>query len=442
MDQLIVTGSKTLSGTITVSGAKNVAMKVLLAGLLTDKAIHIANVPLISSVFGTAEIVKHLGVKVRINSDHTMRIKGDGKGDFTVPLELGGLYRTATMTLGPLLARFGRAVVPNPGGCRLGKRPIDQHVEGLTALGAKIEYKDGFFHASTHRLKGTRFRFSRNTHTGTETLILGAVLADGETVLENAAAEPEVDDLLALLNSMGAKIRRIDTHTIVITGVKKLQGASHTIMTDRNEVVTFAVGAIASGGEVIVQGTQRLYLKSFLEALDASGGGWEALSEHSTRFFAIKKIKPTHIVTGPHPGFMTDWQAPWALLMTQADGESHIHETVFENRFGYVRELHKMGADIQFFQPEVTDPQEIYNFQLDEKAVVEFQAIRIRGKTKLHNGVVEVSDLRAGATLLLAAIIANGESVVRGVEHIDRGYEQIEKRLIKLGAKIVRIKEA
>lgn len=440
MDKFIISGGKKLSGEIKVSGAKNVAMKVILAGLLTSKPIFVANVPLISSVYGTAEIVKRLGVKVNIAPNHTLTIKGESVHDFRVPLDLGELYRTATMVVGPLLARFGRAVVPNPGGCRLGKRPIDRHIDGLKAMGAKISYREGFFYAECPRLHGTRYRFSSNTHTGTETLILAAVLATGETVLDNAAEEPEVDDLIQLLNIMGAKIRRIKRRTIVISGVRKLGGAEFEIMPDRNEVVTFAIGAIATQGDLIIEGTQRDYLKAFLSKLDEAKAGWEPISTDKTRFYRNKKLEPTQITTESYPGFMTDWQAPWALLMTQTNGVSTIHETIYEDRFGYVRELRKMGAEMDYFSPEVASPETFYNFNWSDRTDGE-QAIKINGPIKLHNAVLEVTDLRAGATLVLGAILAKGESVVYGVEHIDRGYEKIEERLKYLGASIKRVKE-
>jgi len=442
MDKLKIIGGNKLSGEIKVSGAKNVAMKVVLAGLLTDEDIFVKNVPHISSVIGTAEMLKSLGVVTTFRACHTMTVSGANLKNYEIPLELGQRYRTATMVLGPLLARFGKAVVPNPGGCRIGKRPIDRHIEGLAAMGAKITYKDGYFYARCDKLKGTHFKFKSNTHTGTETLLLAAVLAEGETVLENAAQEPEVDNLILLLNLMGAKIRRTDARTIAIEGVKKLGGAEFTIMPDRNEVITFAIAAVASGGDIIVEDTQREYLKSFLAFLDQASASWEPVDNRKTRFFASHKLTSTNVITAPYPGFMTDWQAPWALLMTQAEGVSTIHETIYEDRFGYVSELRKMGAKIEFFQPEVDDPTSFYNFNWRDRKKGYCQAIKIHGPTSLHNGILEVSDLRAGITLVLAALIADGESVVRGIEHIDRGYENIEERLHKLGAKIKRVTDA
>lgn len=440
MDKFIIKGGNRLEGEISVSGAKNVAMKVILAGILTDKPLIISNVPLISSVYGTIGIVEQLGLRVKIGSDHTLRIQGDSIKNYKVPLELGGLYRTATMVMSPLLSRFGKALVPNPGGCRLGKRPIDRHIDGLRAMGAKIIQKEGFFSAECSRLHGVRYKFKSNSHTGTEALILAAVLAEGETVLENAAEEPEVDNLILLLNLMGAKIRRKERRAIVIDGVEELNGAEFRIMPDRNEVATFAAGAIASRGDVIINGTEREYLKAFLDKLDEANANWEPISADKTRFYTSKKLQSTHVITRIYPGFMTDWQAPWAILMTQADGISTIHETIFEDRFGYVTEIQKMGAKIDFYNPKIDNPTKYYNFNWSDRKKNCYQAIKITGPSKLHNAILDVTDLRAGATLVIGALIASGESIIHGIDHIDRGYERIEERLRSLGANIKRIK--
>lgn len=440
MEKLVIKGGKPLSGTINLSGAKNVAMKALVAALLTDEDVVIRNIPLISSVVGTAKIIQLLGVQVEFGKSNWVRVRSKGINKYSIPLEMGGLYRTATMTIGPLLSRFGRAVVPNPGGCRLGKRPIDRHIQGLRTMGAKIEYKDGFFHASTKTLIGSNFRFEKNTHTGTESLILAAVLASGRTILENAAAEPEVDDLIALLNSMGAKIKRVRERTIVIDGVKKLHGTNYRIMLDRNEAVTFAIAGYVTKGDIFIKDIDTKSIQSFLDKLREAQASFK-VEKNGIRFFNHHGYKATDIVTGPFPAFMTDWQAPWALFATKADGISTIHETVFESRFGYVSELRKMGAKIDFFDPKVANPSKFYNFNWEDRNPDFHQAIRIYGPSRLHNAVVEVGDLRAGATLVLAALAADGTSVVYGIEHIDRGYEKFEHRLSMVGANIKRLKE-
>ena len=440
MEKIIVNGGKPLQGEIAVSGAKNVAMKAIIATLLTEETVRIKNIPLISSVLGTARIITSLGAKVD-RTDHELTISSQNVNSYQVPLELGGLYRTATMTIGPLLARFGRAIVPNPGGCRLGKRPVDWHIRALEKMGAMITYKDGYFIAEAKRLHSTTIEFAKNTHTGTETVLLAAVMAEGETVIENAAAEPEVDDLIQMLNTMGAKIKRLKERTIVISGVNQLHGTEYTIMPDRNEVVTFAIAAAATGGDVLVKGTERNYLTAFLLALDKANVGWEAVSADSTRFFVKGPIKPTDIVTGPYPAFMTDWQQPWAVLATQARGTSRIHETVFEHRFSYVSELMKMGAKIKFYHPRVSNPDTFYNFNWQDRIPGYYQGVKIFGPTKLHDAILEMTDIRAGATLLVAALAASGTSVLTEVEHLDRGYEKLDVRLHALGAAIKRIKE-
>lgn len=437
MEILVIKGGNKLKGEIKVSGAKNAAMKVILAGLLTDDVVRINNLPAISSVKGTANMLKSFGVKFIYQTPHEVDMHADSIKNHMIPLEYGGLYRSATMLIGPLLSRFGKAVVPNPGGCRIGKRPINRHIEGLQTMGITVKYKDGYFYASG-KLKGNRYRFAKNSHTGTETLLLAGVCAQGETIIENAAEEPEVDDLIHLLTRMGAKIKRIERRTIHIKGVKKLHGASFTIMPDRNEVVTFAIAAIASEGDLIINGAQKVYLESFLHALDTVGAGWQQVDKDSIRFFYKGKLHATDVITNPHPGFMTDWQAPWSLLMTQGVGVSTVHETVYEDRFGYIRQLQKMGAKIDSYNPQIKNPTKVYNFNWTKDDNCIDHAIKIYGPCQLHNAVLEVSDLRAGATLLISALIARGESILEGIGHIDRGYEKIEQRLQSVGADIKR----
>jgi len=443
MDKFIITGGTPLAGEIAVGGAKNVALKILIASLLTDDEIVIRNVPHIRDVFSLIDVLKSLGVRASV-SGHTVRIKnGNITRDPTVPLDVGAKLRTSSMVLGPLLARYGQATVPNPGGCRLGARPIDRHVEGLRAMGASILYNsnDGYFHASAQKLHGTIITFPKNTHTGTETIILAAVLADGQTIIENAAEEVEVNDLIACLNEMGARVKRTAARTIVVDGVKKLHGVQYSIMPDRNEEVTFALAAAITGGDVVVAHSQLPFLTAFLDAFTKAGGRHQRIDDTHTRYYHGDKVHPTEIVTAPYPGFMTDWQAPWAMFMTQAAGTSTIHETVFESRFSYVSELAKMGAKIDFYDPPVVNPEKFYNFNWEDRKVGYHQGIKILGPTKLHNAVLDVDDIRAGATLVLAALTASGESYISGVDLIDRGYEQIEKRLTDLGAHIRRVKE-
>jgi UDP-N-acetylglucosamine 1-carboxyvinyltransferase len=400
------------------------------------------NVPLIRDVTLMLEVLEILGAVSRIRG-HTIYVTHNHIHNAKVPLEVAARLRTSSMVLGPLLARYGLATTPNPGGCRLGARPIDRHIGALKDMGADIQYHsdDGYFYAKTELLHGATVRFPKNTHTGTETLILAAVLARGRTVLENAAEEPEIDDLIACLNQMGARIRRTAPRTIVIDGVRSVHGTEYSIMPDRNEEVTFAIGALMTGGDVTVRHSSRGQLGAFLDLYSKAGGKYEESGTTSTRYHADRSLNATDITTGPHPGFMTDWQAPWAVLMTQAHGISTIHETVFESRFSYVSELKKMGAQIEFFDPKVAGPEVFYNFNWADRVKGNYQGIKIEGPTPLHNAVLEINDLRAGATLILAALSAPGESVVHGIEQVDRGYEKIEERLAALGAHIQRVTE-
>ncbi|MCX8009012.1 MAG: UDP-N-acetylglucosamine 1-carboxyvinyltransferase, partial [Patescibacteria group bacterium] len=328
-------------------------------------------------------------------------------------------------------------------GCRLGARPIDRHIDALRRMGADIVYdsSDGYFHAVTKRLKGSHIHFEKNTHTGTEAVILAAVLADGETIITNAAKEVEIDDLICLLQQMGANIQRNTPDTIVIHGVKQLRGVEYTIMGDRNEEVTFAIAAAVTGGKIVVRRSELVHLQSFLDVFTQVGGIVEHIDETTTQYSSKHNILPVDIETRPHPGFMTDWQGPWAVFMTKAHGVSRIHETVFENRFSYVKHLKQMGADIRFYDPKIPNPEVFYNFHWEDRMKGYFQGVEIYGPTKLHNAVVAMDDIRAGATLILAALSAEGTSYLYDAENVDRGYERIEEKLQSLGAIIERIKE-
>ncbi len=440
MKKYIVHGGKKLEGTIRVSGAKNVITKALIAACLTEEKVTLRNVPRISDVFLLVEIIKYLGGDVHFEDD-VVTIEAKNISKYEIPLELGASIRTSTMFLAPLVARTGKASVPNPGGCRLGARPIDRHIKGLGELGIDIEYSsdDGYFHASAESLHGGTVSFIKNSHTGTETIILAGVLAKGTTVIQNAALEPEIDDLIALLNQMGAKITRKENRIIEIEGVEKLSGTDFTITTDRNEFVTLAILSALNDGAIQIQNGNLKHIDEFLKVFKKAGGEYQE-SENGISFYIKDQLKALDITTGIHPGFMTDWQGPWAILATQAQGVSTIHETVYEKRFEYVSELNKMGAKIEFFKPEVSNPADFYNFDTDDFSN-KMQGIKIVGPTILHNAVLTMADLRAGATLLIAALLAKGESIIFGVEHLDRGYENFEERLEALGAEISVVNE-
>lgn len=441
MDTFIITGPTKLQGNVKVSGSKNVALKVLVAACLTDDTVTIHNVPEITDVSTMIDIVEELGGSASF-ANHTITIRMKKFKSHELSLENGAKARTSVMFMVPLLYRVGKAIIPNPGGCRLGARPVDRIVDGLRHMNAHITYhsEDGYFHAATRGLSATEYTFKKNTHTGTETLLLAATIAKGRTLLRNAAEEPEIDDLIALLNAMGARIKRGKNRTITIEGVEKLHGADFTISPDRNEIVTFAIGAILTEGDIFIEGAKPDGLTKFLEKLVLANGGYEE-KENGMRFFHKGRLNPTNIQTAIYPGFMTDWQAPWAVLMTKANGVSTVHETVFENKLGYIHELKKMGADIKFFTPQVDNPESFYNFNMSDDSPEYRHAIKITGPTKLHNAVVNSIDIRAGATVVLAAMAAKGESTIFGVEKLDRGYERFEQRLNSLGATIKRIRK-
>lgn len=437
MEKFLVKGGKKLHGRIAVSGSKNIATKLLVSSLLTDEEVVIENVPRISDFEVLLEIVKDLGVKASFK-DRTVTVHAGHISDYEIPLEAGAQIRPSSMLIAPLLARLGKVLIPNPGGCRIGARPIDRTIEGLTKMGASIRYvsEDGYFHAQTDGLVGATYEFEKNTHTGTETLIIAAVLARGRTILKNAAEEPEVDELIRFLVSMGAHITR-SGRTITIDGVRRLSGTRFTVTPDRNEVITFAIAAYVTGGDVTVVNASPDDIAAFLAKVAEAGGRWEEVKSGGIRFYD-GYLKAVDATTMPYPGFMTDWQGPWAVLMTQANGISIIHETVYENRFSYVEELRKMGADIKLFNPKIINPKTFYNFNYEDNKPEYKHAAKILGPVRLHNAAIDISDLRAGATLVLAALFATGESIIFGIEHLDRGYEKFEKRLKTLGAKIRR----
>lgn len=441
MQKFIVDGGQKLKGEVSISGAKNVVLKTMVAACLTEEEVTIENVPLISDFYIMTEIIRDLGGEVNIE-DHTVKIHLKNIKNTEISLDKAAEIRTSSMFLAPLLARGKQAIIPNPGGCRIGARPIDRIVEGLEKMGAIIRYSssDGYFHAKTEGLVGTTYHFEKNTHTGTETLILAAVLAKGKTILENAAQEPEIDELITLINKMGASVKRVLPRTIVINGVEKLHGATHMVKIDRNEVVTFAVAAVITEGDVMVKKAEKTGIAAFIDALKKAGGGVEE-QKNGIRFYYKGALSSVDVTTAPYPGFMTDWQGPWAVLMTKAKGTSIVHEAVYENRFGYISELKKMGAHIELFNPKVLNPKEFYNFNIADDKEEYFHAVRIVGPTNLHNGVLTISDIRAGATLVLAALASNGQSVIFGIERLDRGYERFDERLRALGADIKRIEE-
>jgi UDP-N-acetylglucosamine 1-carboxyvinyltransferase len=432
-----VTGGNALHGSVRIGGAKNASFKIMIAALLAEDESRLLNFSHISDVDLVAHIIKYLGGSVQQAGERALFINPTKLDSFTIDPEHGEQGRFSTMFIPPLLSRFGEARVPTPGGDKIGARPLDRHFDGLKAMGVSINVEKGCYVAKTDGLVGTNYHFNKNTHTGTETMILAAVKAKGVTVLENAAEEPEIDDLIAFLNSMGARVRRRAYRVIEIEGVDKLHGAIHKIMPDQNEAVSYACAAIATKGDVIIENARHQDLQAFLDKLEEIGAGYE-LGNYGIRFYYKGELRSADVTTEIHPGFKTDWQPVWATLLTQCQGSSVIHETIHPNRFQYVPALQKMGAKIELFNPEVNHPEKTYNFDLSNDQADYRHAIRITGSTPLSAQSFEVLDLRHGATLIIAALIASGTSNISGIEHVDRGYESLDLRLKSMGANIKR----
>jgi UDP-N-acetylglucosamine 1-carboxyvinyltransferase len=421
MQKFIVTGGVPLRGEVRIAGAKNAVLKMMAAATLTDDRCVLRNVPRISDVGILRGVMTDIGFSVTPMDENGLEITASGADWLFVPLEAAMKMRSSFILLGPLLARFGRVIISNPGGDRIGRRPVDLHVDAMRALGAEIEYKNGYYFAQAPGgLKGARVAFPYVTVMGTENAMLAAMLAHGSTVIENAAQEPEVDDLVTMLRGMGARIERTAPNRLEIEGVDRLHGVEHSVLGDRLEAGTFAMAAAVTGGEVTVRGVDPAHLGAFTDLLAQMGISTETFAEDGggLRVRGGDEIRPADVETQPYPGFATDLQAPLAVLMTQANGVSTIHETIYEDRLDYTMELVKMGAVIEV---------------LDERHA------SIAGPTPLHGREVEIADLRAGATLILAALAAAETSVISGVEHVDRGYEAIESKLVSLGAQITRI---
>lgn len=431
----VIEGGVQLKGKVKVFGAKNASFKLMIAALLSDQTSKLTNVSYIRDVVSVKQISESLGATVDFPGEHVVEINGRNLSNSEVDQKFGEATRSATLLIPVLLHRFKKAKVPFPGGDKIGERPLDRHFEALEALGAKISVNNNFIEAGAEKLKGTEYTFPKNTHTGTEMLVLAASIAEGKTTIKNAAEEPEVDDLIAFLNKMGAKIKRIEPRVIEIFGQENLGGAEHKVMFDRNEAVTFACFALGTRGDITVEKAKKEYLTSFLEKVESAGGGWEEV-EDGLRFFFEKALLATQIQTAPYPGFMTDWQSIWATLMTQAKGVSTIHETVFENRFTYIPLLEKFGAEVKRISLDLPNPEEIYNFNWTAESKDKFHAAAISGPSRLHAADQEVIDIRTGATLCLAALIASGQSTLENIEVIERGYENLDGRLRQLGAKI------
>ena len=421
MDKFVIRGGEPLLGTVRVSGAKNAALPCMAAALLTDQPVILENIPQVRDIQTTRNLLTAMGAEVELGYGRAQHRTSIHCADLASPeasYELVKTMRASTLVLGPLLARCGRARVSLPGGCAIGSRPIDLHIKGLEQLGATIKQEHGYVEATATRLKGTEIVFDKITVTGTEDLLMAATLADGETILQNCAREPEVADLAALLNKMGAKIEGAGTPTIRVKGVNKLKGAKHRIIPDRIEAGTFIIAGAMTGGDLNIAGCDPSHLNALLSKLHEAGVKTK-ISTDSVRVMGDNPFSAADMSTEEHPGFPTDCQAQYMALATQAEGTSIITENIFENRFMHALELVRMGANIK----------------------IEGRRAVVRGKTPLSAAAVLASDLRASASLVLAALVADGETIIDRVYHIDRGYERIEEKLKDVGAQIKRMGE-
>jgi UDP-N-acetylglucosamine 1-carboxyvinyltransferase len=421
MDKFVIRGGEPLLGTVRVSGAKNAALPCMAAALLTDQPVILENIPQVRDIQTTRNLLAAMGADVELGygrAHHRTTIQCANLATPEASYELVKTMRASTLVLGPLVARCGRAHVSLPGGCAIGARPIDLHIKGLERLGAKLTQEHGYIEAKADRLKGAEIVFDKITVTGTEDLLMAATLADGESVLQNCAREPEVADLADLLNKMGAQIEGAGTTTIRVKGVSKLKGAKHRIIPDRIEAGTFIIAAALTGGDLNIAGCDPSHLDALLDKLHEVGVKTKAAAD-SVRVMGDNPLRGADITTEEYPGFPTDCQAQYMALVTQAEGTSVVTENIFENRFMHAQELVRMGANIK----------------------IEGRRAVVRGKSPLSAAAVLASDLRASASLVLAALVADGETIIDRVYHIDRGYEHIEEKLKGVGAQIRRIGE-
>jgi UDP-N-acetylglucosamine 1-carboxyvinyltransferase len=421
MDKLLIRGGRPLHGEVRISGAKNAALPELCAALLTDQPVVLKNVPRLQDVATMLTLIRNMGVEVERDSEGTVRIDASRLSSPEAPYELVKTMRASVLALGPLLARFGEATVSLPGGCAIGSRPVDQHIKGMQAMGAEIVVEHGYMIAKLpkgrERLHGANIRTDMVTVTGTENFLMAAALAEGETVLENAAQEPEIGDLAEMLISMGADIRGHGTSRIVINGVARLGGCTHQVVADRIEAGTFLCAVAATGGDVVLRHGRADHLEAVIDKLRDAGASVAAV-EDGVHLHSQGRLAAQSFRTSEYPGFPTDMQAQFMVLNAIGDGPSKVTETIFENRFMHVNELVRLGANIQ----------------------VEGKFAVIEGVQKLSGATVMATDLRASASLVIAGLVAEGETLVDRIYHLDRGYDQMEAKLRGIGADIERVR--
>ncbi len=418
MDKHLIVGGTSLEGEVKISGAKNSVLPILMAGLLASEPVRVSNIPHLNDVTTTMELLGQMGVKLTVLENMTIEVDARKASNFIAPYDLVRTMRASILALGPLVSRFGYGLVSFPGGCAIGPRPVDLHVDGLAKMGAQIEIKGGYIEAKApNGLVGAEITFKQVSVTGTENILMAATLAKGETILHNSAREPEVVDLARFLNSLGAKIEGAGTSTIRVQGVEKLNGGSYRVLPDRVETGTYLVAAAITGGKITVRNTDASLLEAVLDKLKEAGAHIDSKDDTITLDMKGQRPKAVNIETAPFPGFPTDMQAQFMALNSVAQGQGVVTENVFENRFMHVDELKRMGADIE----------------ISGKSAI------IKGKPSLNGAPVMATDLRASASLVIAGLVANGQTLVDRIYHIDRGYECIEEKLAQLGANIKRV---
>ncbi len=417
MDKLSIQGGTPLVGEVAISGAKNAALPIICASLLSAEPLCLGNVPQLNDISTMQRLIAQMGVEVTPDGRDGLLLDSKGLNNPLAPYDMVKTMRASILVLGPLLARCGEARVSLPGGCAIGARPVDQHIKGLQAMGAEIHVEQGYVHAKATRLKGTRIVTDMVTVTGTENLMMAATLADGETIIENAAREPEVVDLANCLVAMGAQISGAGTDIIRIRGVERLHGATHSIMPDRIETGTYLCAAAATGGHIRLLKTSAAYLDAVVDKL-LDAGCEIAIERDSMTLKAPPRLKAVSIRTAPYPAFPTDMQAQFMAINCVAEGSAVIRETIFENRFMHAVELIRLGADIK----------------------IDANNAMVTGVAHLEGATVMATDLRASASLVIAGLVAQGETLIERIYHLDRGYEHIEEKLIKLGARVKRVR--
>ncbi len=441
MSRYIITGGNQLHGEVSIRGAKNASYKQIIAALLSDQTTQLTNVPKISDVKITESIAKNIGANIEYCGEHCLEITTPKITNSTVPTGTGEKSRTSFMFSAPLLVRTGSAIVPIPGGDKLGIRPLDRLFDCFQQMGISTQITENQIKFNVNKIKPVHYTFNKPSHTVTETILMTAAFADGQTILNNAAQEPEIDDLIFMLNSMGAKINRHpqDSKQIIIDGVRSLSGTKHQVICDRNEIVTFACAALATKGSINILRSDPKTVQTFLDTIKNMGAKVVPGRDEITISW-VQPLKNIDIVTGPEPEFMTDWQAIFSVLLTQTVGCSSIIERVYPSRFQHIENLKKMGVKAVLFNPKIDNPSTFYQFNPESDRPEFFHGVKIYGPAKLKPANFIINDLRAGASTTLAALTAQGTSIIDGVEYIERGYEKLAERLCYLGANIEYIK--